>query len=67
VKAFTCYYRNAGQPNLPMPVTPADIGSLVGEFRDGGHSEWVDDRCHHTGFTSVFAPNAPVNVAQKRP
>ncbi|MCC6124130.1 MAG: DUF1559 domain-containing protein [Pirellulales bacterium] len=62
VKAFTPYFRNAGHANPIMPVAPADLGNLGGEFRNGGHTEWVDGRSHHTGITSVFAPNAVVKV-----
>jgi hypothetical protein len=25
-----------------------------------GHTEWVDGRCHQTGFTATFAPNTEV-------
>jgi hypothetical protein len=64
VKAFTCYYRNAGLADPPIPLAPADIGALGGDFRESGHTEWVDGRCHQTGFTSVFTPNTPVKVAK---
>jgi prepilin-type N-terminal cleavage/methylation domain-containing protein len=62
-KAYTAYYRNAGIGSLsqPLPMAPAAICSLGGEFKtNSGHTEWVDGRAHQTGFTAVFTPNTRV-------
>ena len=62
-KAYTAYYRNAGNSSLaqPMPTAPAAICSLGGEFKtNSGHTEWVDGRAHQSGFTTVFTPNTVV-------
>jgi prepilin-type N-terminal cleavage/methylation domain-containing protein len=67
VKAWQGYYRNSGFSSaMPptMPASDADIqalaaGGSVAEnvLRFSGHTEWVDGRCHHSGFTTVFRPN----------
>jgi prepilin-type N-terminal cleavage/methylation domain-containing protein len=72
-KAYTPYYRNAGKsaPDPTLPTSPADIQTLAGEAKMGpelmnnaGHTEGVDGRVHHCGFTTVFGPNAEVLVTQ---
>lgn len=61
VKAYTPYFRNAGQSELPMPTDPNAVASLGGDFKtNSGHTEWVDGRVHQTGFTTTFAPNTVV-------
>ncbi|MBI85647.1 MAG: prepilin-type cleavage/methylation domain-containing protein [Planctomycetaceae bacterium] len=61
VKAWTPYYRNAGQDNPPVPVSPESVGTLGGDFKtNSGHTEWVDGRAHQTGVTATFLPNTEV-------
>ena len=61
VKAWTPYYRNAGQDNPPVPISPASVGTLGGDFKsNSGHTEWVDGRAHQTGVTATFLPNTKV-------
>ena len=62
VKAYTPYFRNANlQGSLPVPTDPAEIPGLGGDFKtNSGHTEWVDGRCHQSGFTATFAPNTKV-------
>lgn len=61
VKAYTPYFRNAGQDSLAMPSDPAAIAPLGGDFKsNSGHTEWVDGRAHQTGFTTTFTPNTLV-------
>ncbi len=62
VKAWQGYYRNSGFATDPgMPTSDADIQTLAANgdntLRFSGHTEWVDGRCHHSGFTTVFRPN----------
>ncbi|TWU26912.1 hypothetical protein Pla52o_07680 [Novipirellula galeiformis] len=62
VKAWTPYYRDAGQAgNLTLPNLPAEVCALGGSFKaDTGHTEWVDGRVHQSGFTTTFTPNKKV-------
>jgi len=63
VKAYNPYVRNGGNPNVPnapIPAAPADVAGYGGEFKDSGHTEWVDGRVHHAGITTVFGPNTVV-------
>lgn len=64
VKAWQPYYRNGNSTTLSptAPPTLADICTLPndGTLRDSGHTEWVDGRGHHSGFTTVFTPNERV-------
>jgi prepilin-type N-terminal cleavage/methylation domain-containing protein len=65
VKAYTPYFRNAALDPPTMPVVPADVCSLAGDFKSGsGHTEWVDGRSHQTGVTTVFTPNTHVPCVQ---
>ncbi|MEX2307026.1 MAG: DUF1559 domain-containing protein [Pirellulales bacterium] len=66
VKAFTSYFRNTSDPGATVPDSPTDIAGIAGgaQFKLGpqtndntGHTEWCDGRVHHSGFTTVFAPN----------
>ena len=68
-KAYTPYVRNSGQGTTTIPATPADIPPLAsgGQRKLGadlqqntGHTEWVDGRSHHAGFTATFTPNTRV-------
>lgn len=62
VKAYTPYFRNAGQAGeIAMPLTPAEVLSMGGDFKtNSGHTEWVDGRCHQASFTATFPPNTKV-------
>jgi prepilin-type N-terminal cleavage/methylation domain-containing protein len=74
VKAYTPYVRNTSDPGGQFPANappgdPAAISSLAagGDAKIGpttndntGHTEWPDGRVHHSGFTTVFAPNTRV-------
>ncbi|MFG0262345.1 MAG: DUF1559 domain-containing protein [Novipirellula sp. JB048] len=62
VKAWTPYYRDAGQAgSLPLPSLPAEVCAIGGSFKTNtGHTEWVDGRVHQSGFTTTFAPNTKV-------
>lgn len=71
VKAWRPYIRNnnlsTGDLTTIMDangITPAAFSALVaasGEFKvDSGHTEWIDGRGHHSGFTTVFRPNTKV-------
>jgi prepilin-type processing-associated H-X9-DG protein len=62
VKAYTPYFRNAGNSgDMPMPTDPAAIGGMGGDFKtNSGHTEWVDGRCHQSSFTATFSPNTLV-------
>ena len=72
VKAFTSYFRNAGDPGPVPPAVPGDVAAFAGgaQFKLGpttndntGHTEWCDGRVHHSGITSVFTPNTFVPYA----
>ena len=61
VKAYTPYYRDAGQATPTIPVVAGDVCTLGGNFKtSSGHTEWVDGRSHQIGVTSVFTPNTKV-------
>jgi prepilin-type N-terminal cleavage/methylation domain-containing protein len=74
VKTFTPYVRNTADPGGQYPPTappaePAAVAALSagGDAKLGpdtnsntGHTEWPDGRVHHSGFTTVFAPNTRV-------
>ena len=62
VKAYTPYFRNAGQSgDIAMPATPADVVAMGGDFKSSsGHTEWVDGRAHQASFTATFTPNTKV-------
>ncbi len=66
VKAFTSYFRNTNDPGPTVPSSPAAIAGFASgaQFKLGpstndntGHTEWADGRVHHSGITTVFAPN----------
>ena len=67
VKAFTSYIRNTADPGPTPPTDPSAFMGFSGELKLGtdfnsntGHTEWCDGRVHHSGFTTVFAPNTVV-------
>lgn len=62
VKAYTPYFRNAGQGgDIAMPATPAEVVAMGGDFKTNtGHTEWVDGRCHQASLTATFTPNTKV-------
>jgi len=64
VKAYTTYVRNAGLAAFAVPSSPQQIDSLGGTLKtEAGHTEWVDGKTHHAGFTSVFPPNTRVPIS----
>ena len=62
VKAYTPYFRNANHTDaLPIPNGPNEVVLLGGDFKtNSGHTEWLDGRCHQSGFTAMFTPNTKV-------
>lgn len=69
VKAYTPYYRNVTINNPPVHQVPGDVTDLcsggdpkMGEtlMKNTGHTEWVDGRASHIGFTSTFPPNTEI-------
>jgi type II secretory pathway pseudopilin PulG len=67
VKAFTPYYSNAGQADIPQPTDPATICTLGGTAKMGtdlnsnsGHTEWGEGTAQQCGFTTTFTPNTAV-------
>jgi prepilin-type N-terminal cleavage/methylation domain-containing protein len=67
VKSFTSYIRNATGFDGTFPSDPDFFQGMTGELKLGtgqssntGHTVWADGRVHHTGFTTVFAPNTVV-------
>jgi len=60
VKAYQSRLSNSSNPSslgFAIPSSPAEIVTLGGTFGTTGHTEWVDGKVQHTGFTSVFTPN----------
>lgn len=67
VRAYTSHLRDGGTATALAPLSHADICPLGGTPKYGpnlmdntGHTEWVDGRCHQSGFTATFTPNTPV-------
>jgi prepilin-type N-terminal cleavage/methylation domain-containing protein/prepilin-type processing-associated H-X9-DG protein len=68
VKAWTPYYRDGGTPADPNTPPPDTVEALTAYCTGGalkadpslGHTEWVDSRAYHTGFTTAMPPNAKV-------
>lgn len=61
VKAWQPYTRNGGPPHIAPPSTVNDAQSVVAtgaEYKDTGHTEWPDGRCHHEGITTALTPNS---------
>ncbi|HEX8199494.1 MAG TPA: DUF1559 domain-containing protein [Isosphaeraceae bacterium] len=47
--------------NAPAALDVCGLGSGTRSFnRESGHTEWVDGRTNHVGFTTAFPPNAKV-------
>jgi len=50
--------------NVPPPATVADVCAFVAGASshsvDSGHTEWVDGRSVHSGFTTTLPPNTDV-------
>jgi prepilin-type N-terminal cleavage/methylation domain-containing protein len=61
VKGFQPLLRGGTPPTTP-PDDPASIGVIGGTtFKpENGHTEWVEGRVHHDGFTTTFSPNTDV-------
>lgn len=58
VNGFNDYYRNASMPGEVARPTADSICNYSGSFKkETGHTEWVDGRCHQSGFTALFPPN----------
>lgn len=78
VKAFTPYVRNTADPGSSYPASsPPPDSSVISTIAAGGtaklgpltndntgHTEWPDGRVHHSGFTTVFAPNTLVHFTK---
>lgn len=67
VKAFTPYIRNTANPGPVVPSSTTAFDGMAGQLKLGpatndntGHTEWPDGRVHHSGMTTVFAPNTKV-------
>lgn len=72
VKAWTPYFRNVGPSSSNIPDSASEVlaeatapgGQKKLSPTDGtkstGHTEWVDGRAHHAGFTTVLTPNTKV-------
>lgn len=72
VKAFTPYCREAENAPATPPSSAAEVAALMpsGRLSIGpdlqemrGHTEWVDGRHYHTGFTTTLTPNSRVMFA----
>jgi type II secretory pathway pseudopilin PulG len=60
VKAWQPHFRNAALAN-PIVASVSDLCALGGSLSvDSGHTEWVEGRANHTGFTTTFRPNQKV-------
>lgn len=64
VKSYTSYIRNVPGFDGAYPGSIDHFQGTTGELKLGprsdqntGHTVWTDGRVHHTGFTTVFAPN----------
>ena len=63
---------NVTDPGPIVPASPGLLAAFAGgaQFKLGprtndntGHTEWPDGRVHHSGFTTVFAPNTYVGYS----
>jgi prepilin-type N-terminal cleavage/methylation domain-containing protein len=63
VKGWQVGFSNAGRADLAPNVFPTAAtlvsygGSSAFNPNGGGHTEWVEGRVNHTGFTTLFRPN----------
>jgi hypothetical protein len=69
VKTFTPYYRETTTATAVIPSSPADVTALCSGgqaklgpdlMRNTGHTEWVDGRASHIGFTTTLTPNTVI-------
>ena len=63
VRSWTAYMRNGGPGNVTRPDTVEQaipIFQTGAKFKITGHTEWIDGRVHHTGFTATLLPNSRV-------
>lgn len=63
VKAWNAYTRNGGPPSPAMPGSVAGAQAAVAtgvQYKETGHTEWVDGRVHHQGVTVTMPPNTRV-------
>lgn len=75
IKAFTSLFKSSSA--AAALDSPPDAASLCGLADPGthsmgpllqnnsGHSEWVDGKCSHAGFTTAFGPNTVVSCSYK--
>jgi hypothetical protein len=68
-KAYTPYCRNANNAAAMIPANASTVAALLpaGECKMGpnlmdntGHTEWVEGRTYHAGFTTTLTPNTKV-------
>ena len=63
VKGWQVGFSNAGRTDLSPTVLPTTAtvvgygGSSAFNPSGGGHTEWVEGRVNHTGFTTLLRPN----------
>lgn len=63
VKAWTPYTRNGGPSQTTIPGSAMEAETIVAsgvQFKNTGHTEWPDGRCHHSGITVTLPPNTKV-------
>lgn len=61
VRAYQAYLRNTPTTDS-IPESVGFMFGLQGDIRVTGPTVWPDGRAHHSGFTSVFAPNTAVEL-----
>ncbi len=70
-KAYTPYCRNGRNATATIPAGATSVAALlpVGDCKMGpnlmdntGHTEWVEGRTYHAGFTTTLTPNTKVLV-----
>jgi len=63
VKAYQAKLADSNNPatlGVAAPTSPAGVVAYGGNFATTGHTEWVDGKVHHAGFTAVLPPNTRV-------
>jgi prepilin-type N-terminal cleavage/methylation domain-containing protein len=72
VNSFTPYVRNVTIVDPRLPTSTDHFRDASGQLKLGparenntGHTVWCDGRVHHTGITTVFAPNTFVPYEHK--
>ena len=61
VRAWQPYTRNGGPLSTTIPASIAEAELIVqsgAEYKETGHTEWPDGRCHHEGMTTTLPPNS---------